>query len=96
MLAILRYDRVAYAKVRTKAAPPWLRTLVVDDAGNELPAGETGYLRHVDLANRASVIAIETEDRGYLTAGGLVLLGRDENAPPRGCSLDAEDLIARR
>jgi hypothetical protein len=92
------YDTLASRtqSIRVKAAPPWLRTLVVDGAGNEVPPGETGYLRHVDLANRSSAIAVETEDRGYLAAGGLVLLGRDEQAPPRGCSLDAEDLIARR
>ena len=69
---------------------------MVDDAGNPLPAGQTGYLRHVDLANRSSIIAIDTEDRGYAVEGGFVLLGRDETAPPRGCSLDAEDLLAGR
>lgn len=77
---------------RVKAAPPWLRTLVVDAQGRELPAGETGYLRHVDLANRSSVLAIDTEDRGYAVPGGIVLLGRESDAPLRGCSLDAEDL----
>jgi hypothetical protein len=81
---------------RVKAGPPWLRCLVVDDAGNPLPDGETGYLRHVDLANRSSIVAIDTEDRGYVSGDGFVLLGRDDNAPPRGCSLDAEDLLAGR
>ncbi len=78
--------------LRVKAAPPWLRTLVVDAEGREVPAGETGFLRHVDLANRSSVLAIETEDRGYLVPGGIVLRGRESDAEPRGCSLDAEDL----
>jgi hypothetical protein len=80
---------------RVKVAPPWLRTLVVDGAGRELPHGGTGFLRHIDLANRSSVIAIDTEDRGYAHGDGLVLLGRDADAPPRGCSLDAEDLLGR-
>jgi hypothetical protein len=82
--------------IRVKVAPPWLRPLVVDAGGREVPAGEIGFLRHLDLANRSSAIAIETEDRGYRTPDGIVLLGRDADAPLRGCSLDAEDLAAPR
>jgi hypothetical protein len=81
--------------VRIKTGMPWLRTLVVDASGRELPPGAIGYLRHIDLANVSSVLAIETEDRGYAVEGGFVLVGRDLDAPPRGCSLDAEDLHAR-
>ena len=81
--------------VRVKAGPPWLRTLVVDAAGREVAHGATGYLRHLDLANVSAVLAIDTEDRGYAAEGGFVLLGRDLDAPPRGCSLDAEELLAR-
>lgn len=83
------------ADARIKRAPPWLRTLVVDGNGREVPSGETGSLRHVDLGNRSSVIAIETEDQGYACNDGIVLLGRALDAAPRGCSLDTEDLIAR-
>jgi hypothetical protein len=82
--------------IRVKVSPPWLRPLVVDAGGNEVAAGEVGYLRHVDLANRSSVVAIDTEDRGYRLGDGIVLLGRESGAPPRGCSLDAEDLLANR
>jgi hypothetical protein len=78
---------------RVKVAPPWLRPLVVDANGREVAAGEIGYVRHVDLANRSSVLAIDTEDRGYASGNGIVLLGRESDAPPRGCSLDAEDLL---
>ncbi|MFY9779167.1 MAG: hypothetical protein WAJ85_01490 [Candidatus Baltobacteraceae bacterium] len=97
-LASQYYDAPASrgAAVRVKVAPPWLRTLVVDPSGRELPAGEPGFLRHVDLGNRSSAVAIETEDRGYRSGEGIVLLGRAIDAPPRGCSLDAEDLIAAR
>lgn len=80
---------------RVKVAPPWLRTLVVDERGRQLAPGERGFLRHIDLANRSSVCAIETEDRGYALGAGIVLLGRDADAPPRGCSLDAEELFGR-
>jgi hypothetical protein len=80
---------------RVKAGPPWLRTLVVDADGHEVTAGDTGYLHHVDLANRSSALAVATEDRGYTCPGGFVLLGRDLDAPLRGCSLRAEELLAR-
>jgi hypothetical protein len=78
---------------RIKVAPPWLRTLVVDGDGREVPLGSVGFLRHVDLANRSSVAAIQTEDRGYAVEDGFVLLGRELDAPPRGCSLEAEELL---
>lgn len=90
---------------RVKVAPPWLRPIVVDGEGRPLPPGVVGAVRHVDLANRGSVIAIETEDLGALVeveasdaqcATGLVLLGREQGAELRGCSLDAESLLARR
>jgi hypothetical protein len=79
---------------RVKTGPPWLRALVVDGDGREVPGGEIGFLRHLDLANRSSVVAIDTEDRGYSVPGGFVLLGRDAAAEARGCSLDAEDLVS--
>ncbi|HTD34833.1 MAG TPA: hypothetical protein VK665_14285 [Candidatus Elarobacter sp.] len=95
---------------RVKVAPPWLRPIVVDGEGRPLPHGVVGAIRHVDLANRGSVIAIETEDLGALVEApasgdggaasdarpGLVLLGREQGAELRGCSLDAESLLARR
>ena len=81
---------------RVKVAPPWLRAIVVDGDGRALPEAVVGAVRHVDLANRGSVAAIETEDLGALVEGGLVLLGREQGAELRGCSLDAEALLARR
>ena len=92
------YDAVDSRKrmPRVKTGPPWMRALAVDGEGREVAPGETGFLRHVDLANRSSVLAIQTEDRGYRTADGFVLLGRDADAPLRGCSLDAEELAAGR
>jgi hypothetical protein len=80
---------------RVKASVPWLRTLVLDTNGREVAPGEIGFLRHVDLGNRSSAIAIDTEDRGYATPEGIVLLGRDIDTPLRGCSLDAEHLAAQ-
>jgi Acyl-protein synthetase, LuxE len=81
---------------RTKVAPPWLRAIVHDGEGHPVPSGVVGTIRHIDLANRGSVIAIDTEDIGALVDGGLVLFGREQGAELRGCSLDAETLLARR
>ena len=86
----------ARVEPRVKVAPPWLRAIVVDGEGRPLPDGVVGSIRHIDLANRGSVIAIETEDVGALAGGGLILLGREQGAELRGCSLDAETLLARR
>jgi hypothetical protein len=82
--------------IRYKEAPPWLRPIVVDHHGAPVAPGIVGAIRHIDLANRSSVIAIETEDLGALFPDGLVLLGRERGAELRGCSLDAEALAARR
>jgi hypothetical protein len=80
---------------RHKAGPPWLRTRVVGPQRTTLPPDEIGALLHVDLANRSSCIAIQTDDLGVSTACGIVLIGRKPEVAPRGCSLDAEELQAR-
>lgn len=80
---------------RVKVAPPWLQPIVVDLEGNACAPGIVGAIRHIDCANRSSVVAIDTEDLGYASADGLVLLGREAAAELRGCSLDAEDLARR-
>jgi hypothetical protein len=82
-------------KQRIKAPVPWLRPVVLDVEGRPLPDGIVGAIRHIDCANRSSVVAIDTEDLGAIVPGGLLLLGREEGAALRGCSLDAEDLIHR-
>ena len=78
---------------RIKEPVPWLRPVVVDTDGRPLPDGIVGTIRHIDCANRSSVIAVDTEDLGAIVDGGLLLLGRDADATLRGCSLDAEDLV---
>jgi hypothetical protein len=81
------------ARPRRKAGPPWIRTSVVDpETLAPLPPGQTGILRHHDLANLGSVAAVQTEDLGYAVPGGIVLLGRAPGAAPRGCSI-AMDLL---
>jgi hypothetical protein len=91
------YDSPAsrWSAKRIKLPAPWLRPVVVDVGGEPLPDGIVGAIRHIDCANRSSVVAIQTEDLGVVTPAGLLLLGREEGAALRGCSLDAEDLLRR-
>jgi len=83
---------------RYKYAGPWLRARVTGPDGRSVPDGVVGALVHVDLANRASCIAIATEDLGARVLDpqtgetALVLIGRELGAELRGCSLDAETL----
>ncbi|HTX58467.1 MAG TPA: hypothetical protein VMH02_02235 [Verrucomicrobiae bacterium] len=77
---------------RRKLSPPWLRARVVGPDGETLRGGIVGALVHVDLANRGSCVAVQTDDLGVQFDDGLVLIGRDAGASLRGCSLDAESL----
>lgn len=90
------YDTVASREsaIRIKASPPWLRPRIVGPDGKTLPKGVVGSLVHVDLANRSSCVAIATEDLGMEVDGGIILIGREQGAALRGCSLDAEELRA--
>ncbi len=77
-----------YGASGVKQGPPWVRTMVVDpDSLRELPHGQTGLLRHVDLANLFSVSAVQTEDLGRMANDGFELLGRIAGSAPRGCSI---------
>lgn len=72
--------------------PPWTRARVVDPlSGVDLPPGEEGAIVLLDLANRASAVAVQTSDLGTLsTRGTFTLVGRAAGAEARGCSLAAE------
>lgn len=78
---------------RRKVPPPWVRTRVGDpDTLEPLPPGEVGLLRHYDLANLHTLLAVQTDDLGVARDGGFEILGRAAGAAPRGCSLAMEDL----
>ena len=79
---------------RLHAGPPWVRTQATDpETLRPLPHGETGVLRHLDLANLDSVMAIQTADLGITLPGGFRVLGRARGAEARGCSLAMDDLL---
>ena len=78
---------------RHKRSPAWTRTLVLDpETLEELPAGKTGLLRHFDLANCGTVLALQTDDLGHYTDHGFDISGRASAAEARGCSLTVEDI----
>ena len=89
------YDNVLRERVRGRApaqrfkvAPPWVRTQVVDAETLEpLPPGRVGVIRHFDLANFDSVMAVQTDDLGVGGDAGFDIIGRAAGADLRGCSI---------
>lgn len=76
------YSRGRPAKERYKVDLPWTRTVIVGvRTGKRLPKGELGLIRHYDLTNRATVLAIQTDNIGYETELGFEILGRSVNVP---------------
>jgi hypothetical protein len=95
------YDNVLYNRFRQsnepryKISPPWVRTLVLDpETFEEVPSGQTGLLRHFDLANVGSVMAVQTDDLGYATGGGFEITGRAPGVEARGCALALDEFLA--
>jgi len=81
---------------RAKAGPHWVRTRVLDPGSlQEVTAGVSGLLCHVDLANAGTAVAVLTEDLGRATAGGFEIIGRVAGADARGCSLALADFVGR-
>ena len=70
--------------------PPWMKVIIRDpyDPFDYLPAGRTGGINIIDLANINSVSFIETQDLGRLhNDDGFEVLGRFDNSDIRGCNL---------
>jgi hypothetical protein len=95
------YDNVLYNRFRQsnepryKISPPWVRTLVFDpETLTEVPPSQTGLLRHFDLANVGSVMAIQTDDLGYTTGAGFDITGRAPGTEARGCALVLDEFLA--
>jgi len=89
------------SRPRHKRVPPWVRTRVVDpETLEDQPPGSAGMLRHYDLANCGSVMALQTEDIGYTVGDGLPagqagfeITGRASGSEARGCSLLVEEIL---
>jgi hypothetical protein len=92
------YDGVAGqagdAASRTHAPPAWVRSVAVDpETLRPLSDGQVGILKHLDLANLDSVMALQTADLGRVREGRVELLGRAEGAAERGCSIAMDELL---
>jgi hypothetical protein len=63
---------------RMRRCPPWTRTVAVSvDDLRELPPGEVGLLRHYDVVNLPTVLAVQTDNLGYTDAdGSFQIVGR--------------------
>ncbi len=95
------YDNVLFNRFRHsnepryKIGPAWVRTLVVDpETLQEVSPGQIGILRHFDLANCGSVMAIQTDDLGYTVGDGFEITGRVPGSEARGCALMLEEILA--
>ena len=81
---------------RRKLRPPWTRVRIVDPrTGAEASAGERGIITIIDLANTGSVLAVQTADLGRTIEDGFEVLGREPGAEARGCSIAADEMLAR-
>lgn len=70
--------------------PPWMQVLIRDpeDPLTLLPAGKTGGINVIDLANINSCSFIATQDLGKIhETGTFEILGRFDNSDIRGCNL---------
>ena len=83
------YDRrIGEDSPRQFQFPPWVRIEIISpETSTPVENEATGLLRIYDLANVASVMAIQTEDLAGKSGNGFELLGRAALAEPRGCSL---------
>lgn len=68
---------------RRRFPPPWARTVAADRLTlRALPPGEVGLLKHYDLINVPTVLAVQTDNLGYVNADGsfqIVGRARQEN-----------------
>ncbi len=74
--------------------PGWVRADVVDPEHlAKVPDEAIGILRIDDCANLDTPCAIQTADLARRLGDGIVVLGRDADATPRGCSLAADEAL---
>ncbi|MFI5389171.1 MAG: long-chain fatty acid--CoA ligase [Candidatus Eremiobacterales bacterium] len=79
-----------------KVGPHWAKAIVVDPVtAQPVEPGADGLIRIFDLSNRGSVCALVTGDLGVERDRGFLLLGRSVGAPPKGCSIEADELLTR-
>lgn len=85
----------APASERRMIPPPWARTDVVDPLSLEpLAPGEVGLLRHFDLSNLPTVLAVQSDNLGVIHAdGSFQIIGRAQLENGRISTLPAERTV---
>jgi len=90
----IRSTYLNHSEIYDKKSPSWVKTVVLNtDTLEPVKDGERGVIAHYDLANWNSCLAILTEDMGYKTEHGFVLLGRIKGSEARGCSIAVDQLM---
>jgi phenylacetate-coenzyme A ligase PaaK-like adenylate-forming protein len=80
----------AYGRNGRFTEPAMMKVLIrdINDPFTILPAGKTGGINIIDLANTHSCAFIETKDLGRVNEdGSFEVLGRFDNSDLRGCNL---------
>lgn len=80
---------------RHKIAPPWTRVQAVSvDDLSPLPHGEVGLLRHFDIANLPTVLAVQSDNLGFTDGrGGFEIVGRAKVVDGRVTPLPSERAV---
>jgi hypothetical protein len=80
---------------RRMIPPPWTRTDVVDPVDlSPLPVGEVGLLRHFDLSNLPTVLAVQSDNLGTaMEDGSFRIIGRAQLEDGRISMLPAERTV---
>lgn len=80
---------------RRRYPPPWARVTAVDrETLEHLPPGEVGLLRHYDLVNLPTVLAVQSDNLGHVDAdGGFQIVGRARVANGKVAELPSERVV---
>ncbi len=81
---------------RMRHCPPWARTVAVSlDDLSPLPHGQVGLLRHYDVVNLPTVLAVQTDNLGFAdAAGNFQIVGRAQrDAAGKVSTLPSERVV---
>lgn len=88
-------ERVRAGGRRLRFVPPWARVQAVDgESLQPLPHGRIGLLRHFDVVNLPTVVAVQTDNLGFTDAsGGFQIVGRAKLENGRVAALPSEKVV---
>ena len=91
----LRAAALGRSSRRRRMPPPWARVEAVSPQDlSPLPAGEIGLLRHYDVVNLPTVIAVQTDNLGFTEAdGSFQIVGRAKVENGKVAPLPSERVV---